>query len=102
MFFREFTNQTYTNNNKALFWIMYKWNLIKGEFLENLFCNSQYQQFCFSEKNNYMLISFVFCFFITLIPNLKKFQIVSTISAVFILLTSNILNSVDEQYFLIC
>lgn len=62
-------------------------NLFISEFLSDLFCVSDNAPFCYS-KNVYMMISLFFCVFVLLIPDLKKFQMVSTISSIIILLTS--------------
>lgn len=62
-------------------------NIFIGEFLLDLFCSNNFDSLCFG-KNSYLAISMVFCFFIILIPDLKKFQFISSISSVIILLTS--------------
>ena len=58
--------------------------LIKGEFLKHLFCNSISTALCY-EKNDYLLFSFMFTLLITMVPNLKKFQYISTVAAISII-----------------
>ena len=62
-------------------------NLFIAEFLNDLFCRNEESKLCM-KKNLYLLISISFCVLILLIPDLKKFQVVSTVSSIVILLTS--------------
>ena len=62
--------------------------LIIGEFLKHLFCLNMKTTLCY-KKNEYLLFSFIFSLFIILIPNLKKFQHISTISGIIIMTLGN-------------